>query len=83
MSKITAADVAALAGVSRSAVSRVFTPGASASRDTSARVRKAAMELGYHHLGAKKRTSEQACIGLVVSNVENPFYQVLNFFEAH
>ena len=29
--KVTSADVAALAGVSQSAVSRVFTPGASAS----------------------------------------------------
>ena len=74
MGKVTAADVAELAGVSRSAVSRVFTPGASASRDTVARVRKAANELGYRHLGSRKRPSEQSCIGLVVSNVENPFY---------
>jgi DNA-binding LacI/PurR family transcriptional regulator len=74
MAKVTASDVANLAGVSRSAVSRVFTPGASASRDTAARVRKAAMELGYHHIGSRRRTAEQACIGLVVSNVENPFY---------
>ena len=29
--KVTSAEVAALAGVSQSAVSRVFTPGASAS----------------------------------------------------
>lgn len=74
MGKVTAAEVADLAGVSRSAVSRVFTPGASASRETTARVRKAAMELGYRHIGSKKKAAEQSCIGLVVSNVENPFY---------
>ena len=45
--KVTALDVARLAGVSQSAVSRVFTPGASASRATVAKVRAAAEELGY------------------------------------
>lgn len=74
MSKVTTADVAKLAGVSRSAVSRVFTPGASASRDTTERVRKAAMELGYRHAGHRRKQPDQATIGLVVSNVENPFY---------
>ena len=41
--KITSAEVAKLAGVSQSAVSRVFTPGASASKTTAERVKKAAM----------------------------------------
>ena len=45
--KITSLEVAKLAGVSQSAVSRVFTPGASASKKTAEKVRKAAMELGY------------------------------------
>ena len=45
--KITSLEVAKLAGVSQSAVSRVFTPGASASKKTGEKVRKAAMELGY------------------------------------
>ena len=44
--RITSADVARLAGVSQSAVSRVFTDGASASAKTSAKVREAA-EMGY------------------------------------
>ncbi|WP_226782503.1 LacI family DNA-binding transcriptional regulator [Oceaniglobus trochenteri] len=74
MSRVTAEDVARRAGVSRSAVSRVFTPGASASRDTTERVRRAATELGYRHAGYRRRQPEQATIGLVVSNVENPFY---------
>ena len=45
--RITSADVARLAGVSQSAVSRVFTDGASASAKTSAKVREAAEILGY------------------------------------
>jgi DNA-binding LacI/PurR family transcriptional regulator len=43
----TSMDVARLAGVSQSAVSRVFTPGASVSERTSQKVRDAARELGY------------------------------------
>ena len=45
--KITSSDVARLAGVSQSAVSRVFTPGGSASDLTRSRVMRAAEELGY------------------------------------
>lgn len=73
-SKVTSTDVAERAGVSRSAVSRVFTPGASASRDTVERVRRAAQELGYRHSAYRKRQSGHPRVGLVVSNVENPFY---------
>ena len=47
MRKITSAEVARRAGVSQSAVSRVFTPGASASAKTVEKVRRAAQELGY------------------------------------
>ncbi|HVG48268.1 MAG TPA: substrate-binding domain-containing protein [Rubellimicrobium sp.] len=74
MTKITSADVARLAGVSRSAVSRVFTPGASASPDTVARVRSAAAQLGYRHAAQSRNRPEQSRVGLVVSSVENPFY---------
>ena len=45
--KVTALDVAERAGVSRSAVSRVFTPGASVSERTAKKVRSAAEALGY------------------------------------
>ena len=45
--KVTSLDVARRAGVSQSAVSRVFTPGASASQKTVDKVRRAADELGY------------------------------------
>lgn len=44
---IKAEDVARLAGVSRSAVSRTFTPGASVSEKTRQKVLSAAEALGY------------------------------------
>ena len=44
--KVTSLQVAKKAGVSQSAVSRVFTPGASASRATIDKVKKAANDLG-------------------------------------
>ena len=43
----TSQDVAILAGVSQSAVSRCFTKGASISSRTRLRVREAAKKLGY------------------------------------
>ena len=45
---VSAKDVAELAGVSRTAVSRSFTPGASVSAETRAKVQVAAEQLGYH-----------------------------------
>ena len=44
---VTLKDVAARAGVSRAAVSRAYTPGASVSARTRAKVELAAQELGY------------------------------------
>ena len=45
--RVTSAEVAERAGVSQSAVSRVYTPGASVSAKTAAKVRAAADALGY------------------------------------
>ena len=45
---VSARQVADLAGVSRSAVSRAFTAGASVSEETRRKVMKAAESLGYH-----------------------------------
>jgi DNA-binding LacI/PurR family transcriptional regulator len=45
--RVTSAEVARLAGVSQSAVSRAFTPGASVSPRTVEKVRAAAASLGY------------------------------------
>lgn len=74
--KITSADVAMLAGVSRSAVSRVFTPGASASQSTVDKVRKAAAELGYRPnvLARAMVSGKSNIIGLVVAYLDNQFY---------
>lgn len=74
--KVTSVDVAKLAGVSQSAVSRVFTPGASASKATIEKVRKAAAELGYRPnvLARSLITGRSRIIGLVVAYLENYFY---------
>ena len=45
---VSAQMVAERAGVSRSAVSRTFTDGASVSAETRRKVQRAADELGYH-----------------------------------
>lgn len=76
--KVTAHDVARLAGVSQSAVSRVFTPGASASKATVAKVRAAAEQLGYRPdpLARAMITGRTRIIGLVVAYLENQFYPV-------
>ena len=74
--KVTSLDVARKAGVSRSAVSRVFTPGASVSPATAAKVRTAARELGYRPnvLARSLITGRSRIIGLVVAYLENQFY---------
>jgi len=74
--KVTSVDVAKRAGVSQSAVSRVYTPGASVSEKTAAKVRKAAAELGYRPnvLARSLITGRSRMIGLVVSYLENYFY---------
>jgi DNA-binding LacI/PurR family transcriptional regulator len=74
--KVTSAEVARRAGVSQSAVSRVFTPGASASAKTIAKVRKAAEELGYRPnvLARAVVSGRSRIIGLAVAYLENQFY---------
>ena len=74
--KVTSAEVAIRAGVSRSAVSRVFTPGASASAKTVQKVKLAAKELGYRpNILARAMVSGQSrIIGLVVAYLNNQFY---------
>jgi len=74
--KVTSLDVARRAGVSQSAVSRVFTPGASASKKTVDKVRRAAAELGYRPniLARAMVSGKSRIIGLVVAYLENYFY---------
>ena len=74
--KATSFDVARLAGVSRAAVSRVFTPGGSASPKMNARVRAAAEQLGYrpNALARSLNTGRTQMIGLLVAYLDNAFY---------
>lgn len=76
--KITSLQVAQLAGVSQSAVSRVFTPGASASSKTIEKVKKAARELGYrpNMMARAMITGKSRIIGLIVAYLDNQFYPV-------
>ncbi|SIT80035.1 LacI family DNA-binding transcriptional regulator [Edaphobacillus lindanitolerans] len=83
--QITAHDVARLAGVSQSTVSRVFTEGASVSDGSRKKVLKAAEELGYqpNEFARSLIMRKTRLIGLVMKNVDNPFYPaVLKKFTA-
>ena len=73
---VTARDVARLAGVSQSAVSRAFTPGTSVAPQTRERIEQAAAELGYrpNRLARSLITSRSNLIGVVVPGLDNPFY---------
>lgn len=74
-SLITSRDVANLAGVSRSAVSRTFTPGASVSTKTRDKVLKASSELGYSvNLVARGLNKQRTdLVGMIVSRMDNPY----------
>ncbi|MCH2095267.1 MAG: LacI family DNA-binding transcriptional regulator [Rhodobacteraceae bacterium] len=79
----TSKDVAERAGVSRSAVSRTFTKGASVSEKMRRRVEKAARELGYspNALASSLTTGRTKLIGLVSNNFHNPiFLEVFDLF---
>ncbi|MGC8536456.1 MAG: LacI family DNA-binding transcriptional regulator [Rhizomicrobium sp.] len=80
---ITLKDVAERAGVSRAAVSRTFTPGASVSAKTRAKVEKVATELGYspNILARSLMTRKTQLVGLVSNNFHNPvFLEIFDLF---
>lgn len=72
----TSIDVARLAGVSRSAVSRTFTDGASVAPDTRARVLAAAETLKYrpNQIARSLITKRSMIVGLAISHLDNQFY---------
>ena len=76
---VTAADVARRARVSRSAVSRAFTPGASISRELRQRILKAADHLGYrvNRLAQSLNQARSNVIGLVGADLHQPFHAEL------
>lgn len=79
----TLKDVADKASVSRSAVSRAFTEGASVSPEMRRKVMKAAHELGYspNALASSLTTGRTKLVGLVSNNFRNPFFlEVFDLF---
>ncbi|MEM1287358.1 MAG: LacI family DNA-binding transcriptional regulator [Pseudomonadota bacterium] len=77
--KATSVDVAREAGVSQSAVSRSFTPGASVAEETRERVLAAADRLGYrpNAIARSLITRRSQIIAVAVSYLHNQFYPEL------
>lgn len=75
----TSVDVAKLAGVSQSAVSRTYTPGASVAESTRDKVMEAARKLGYRPNAIARTliTRKSRMIAVVVSYIDNQFYPVV------
>jgi len=78
----TMREVAAVAGVSLSTVSRVVNGGAGVRGDLAERVRDAVELLGYrHNLTAstlRRADRQSASIGLIFEDVSNPFFGVVH-----
>ena len=74
--RATSYDVAELAGVSQSAVSRVFQDGASASQEMRDRVLAAANELGYRPNAIARGliTQRSNMVAVVISKLTNLYY---------
>jgi DNA-binding LacI/PurR family transcriptional regulator len=77
--RVTSYDVALLAGVSQSAVSRCFKPGASVSKATMARVMKAAATLDYIPNAAARSliTRRSNMVAVIITNQANLHYPEL------
>ncbi|MHA1553599.1 MAG: LacI family DNA-binding transcriptional regulator, partial [Alphaproteobacteria bacterium] len=76
---VTLKNVAARAGVSKSAVSRTFTEGASVSARMRRKVLAAANDLGYRPsiIASSLTTKRTKLIGLVANNFHNPIFMVV------
>ncbi|MEO8883240.1 MAG: LacI family DNA-binding transcriptional regulator [Devosia sp.] len=75
-SRATSFDVAALAGVSQSAVSRAFNPGSSIAEGTRLKVVDAARKLNYvpNSIAISLTTKRTNIVALILGNMANPFY---------
>ena len=73
---VTAEEVARLAGVSQSAVSRTYTPGASVAAKTREKVLAAARQLGYRPNAMARTliTNRSRIIGVVMAYLDNMLY---------
>lgn len=78
-SPVTSRDVAELASVSQSAVSRCFSPNASISEKTRNKVLRAAKELGYrpNTIARSLITRSSQTIAVVLSSLDNMFYPLV------
>src|SRR3954466_10369819 len=78
----TMREVAAVAGVSLSTVSRVVNGGAGVHTDLAVRVRDAVELLGYrHNLTAstlRRADGQSATVGLIFEDVSNPFFSAVH-----
>jgi DNA-binding LacI/PurR family transcriptional regulator len=74
--RVTSVDVARLANVSQSAVSRSFNENGKVSAETRAKVLAAARTLGYtpNVMARSLITQRTNMIGLVMADITNPFY---------
>jgi LacI family transcriptional regulator len=72
-------DVARMAGVSKSTVSRVLTNAASVAPATRERVNRAVSNLGYtrDYRGRALRTGRTATMGVIVPDLRNPVYSAI------
>lgn len=77
----TSYDVARLAGVSQSAVSRCFTPGSSISDRTRAKITKAANTLGYRPNAIARGliTRRSNMVAVIITNLTNMVYPEVLF----
>ncbi|HBO23536.1 MULTISPECIES: LacI family DNA-binding transcriptional regulator [unclassified Providencia] len=84
--KVTSSDVAVYAGVSRSAVSRAFTEGASINPQKQQKILDAAKQLGYQPnlfartLSTPTQKQRSNLVAILISDLSNPYESYL--FEA-
>ncbi len=74
--RVTSVEVAALAGVSQSAVSRAFTPGSSIAEDKRRKILEAARKLNYvpNSIASSLTTRRTNMVAVILGNLDNPFY---------
>jgi LacI family transcriptional regulator, galactose operon repressor len=77
--RVTIAEVAAHAGVSKTTVSHVLSGNRPVAAATRKRVEAAIRDLGYRpdHLARSLRTQRSAMVGLVIPDITNPFYPIV------
>lgn len=81
--RATSFDVAALAGVSQSAVSRAFTPGSSIKESTRLKIVDAARKLNYvpNSIASSLTKNRSNMVAVILGTLANPFYvQTLHAF---